>query len=260
MEPSNTYQKFPTGKSIIISYAADGSISTEQHGYGVSDIEVTRWFDSGKIADETYFAKGRIVSRRAYERERLAYPDMPPASDGIEDTGADLMRAARAQAKQNKLEAQHRFEASSAGRFPRPDSTNWIRVTAHEKSHLMIFASRDWKLLGRETALPSGRRWLSTFGFNGPPGEGGRVSKGLEVGFEVAGDRETLLTISIKLLDEAKSFDQNPSQVMASVSRIGRGSTHKKWAQSAWISILPPLIAFLSELADPTVMIFNHHR
>ncbi len=133
-------------------------------------------------------------------------------------------------------------------------------MTAGEKSHLMIFASRDWKFLAKETTIPSGRKWLGQFGFSGPPGARGNVSKGLEVGFEVVGERDALLDISTKLLGEITSFEQCPPQSVTSEMRIGRSSTPKTANARAWTMVLPPLIAFLSELSGPTVMIFNHHR
>lgn len=72
-------------------------------------------------------------------------------------------------------------------------SSNWIRVSQAGRFHGFEFASRDWKvLLGPH--VPEGAAWLRAFGFNGPTGTS--VSRGLEVGYTVAGDRAAALSAS----------------------------------------------------------------
>src|SRR5690349_10625697 len=87
--------------------------------------------------------------------------------------------------------------------------TNWIRVAAGEKSHLIVFSSHDWKILGREPGIPMGRHWLKTFGFYGPSNPA--VAKGPLIGYEVIGDRETMLSDSRLLLPEVVAFANNPT-------------------------------------------------
>jgi hypothetical protein len=64
---------------------------------------------------------------------------------------------------------------------------------------MVNFNSRDWKVLN-EPDVPSGLEWLKTFGFFGPPGTS--VARGLEIGFEVVGNRLLMLKTSKQLLAE----------------------------------------------------------
>ncbi|MFN7139057.1 MAG: hypothetical protein ACK4UN_06950, partial [Limisphaerales bacterium] len=211
--------------------------------------------------DETYFRNRRMVSRRSYEKARVAYPDMPPADDSLEDTGAELLRAVRQQQRRNKAESERRLSESEESRFPRPESTNWLRVIAGDKSHLVVFASRDWKVLTREIALPSGREWLNQFGFNGPANSEGEsvIAKGLEIGYEVEGDREAMLEISKALLPEVEAYDANPPDTSTWGGSI-RPRKKKKPVRCSWPKVLPPLIDFLASLSEPKLKIFNHHQ
>jgi hypothetical protein len=114
-----------------------------------------------------------------------------------------------------------------------------------------------------ERSIPTGREWLHVFGFDGilgGAGGSGSVAKGLEVGFEVTSNRETLLDVSRRLLIEVIEFTANPPET----SRwIGSGRPRQKpkpMPPLAWPIVLPPLIEFLSALEEPTVTIFNHHQ
>jgi len=147
----------PSGKTIIRQFAKDGSLFIESHNYGAIDIGISYTFRNGVKIEETYISKGRLVSRKGYEKARINYPDMPAPDAGIEDWGKDLLRDLRAQQKQRKLETEKRLAESEESSFPRPTSTNWLRVIAKGKAHLIMFASRDWKILARETSLPNGR-------------------------------------------------------------------------------------------------------
>jgi hypothetical protein len=235
----------------------DGSLVEEHHAYGVLEIGIQYDFTAGKKVAETYFAKRRTVSRRTYEKARAAYPDMPPADATIEDFGASLLRDVRKQQRQNKAEDKKHLAESAESRFPRPSSTNWLRVISGEKSHLVIFASRDWKILSKERSIPAGREWLHEFGFDGALGS---VAKGFEVGFEVTGNREAMLSASRRLLTEINAFAASPPEISQWSGSIRPRRKPVPLKPFAWPTIIPPLIEFLAGLQEPTVKIFNHHR
>lgn len=257
MEHRFEHEQLLSGKLVIKHFGEDGSLVDEQHTYGVLDIGIKFDFRAGVKVDEMYFSKRRIVSRRTYEKARTAYPDMPAADSSTEDSGSLLLQMARKQRRQNKAEAERRLAESAESRFPRPASTNWLRVIAGEKSHLVIFASRDWKALSSERTIPTGREWLRLFGFDGT---GGGVAKGLEIGFEVTGDRKAMLNVSQSLLNDVNAFAANPPETTRWSGSIRPRPKPRKVPELAWRKVLPPLIEFLSGLQDATVKIFNHHR
>jgi hypothetical protein len=251
-------EQLPSGKVIIRHFGEDGSLVEESHTYGVLDIGIRYDFKAGAKVDETYFAKRRLVSRRTYEKARLAYPDMPPSDEATEDFGSLLLREVRKQQRTNKAEAERRLAESAESRFPRPESTNWLRVISQEKSHLVVFASRDWKVLSRERTIRMGREWLDLFGFLRSPGGG--VAQGLVVGFEVTGNREAMLKASRALLIEVNAFAANPPETSRWSGSIRPRPKPRRQPPLAWPTALPPLIEFLSGLQEPTVKIFNHHQ
>jgi hypothetical protein len=253
------HEKLPSGKAIMRRLNDDGSLIEETHSYGIVEIGIQYSFKDGIKTDEIYFAKRRMVSRRTYEKARVGYADMPPADNAIEDFGSLLLSGARKQQRQNKAEAERRLTESAESRFPRPDSTNYLRVISGEKSHLVIFASRDWKVLSKESSLPMGRHWLQSFGFLGAPGSGS-VAKGFEVGFEVAGDRLTMLNDSKSLLAEVTAFVNNPTEPLQWQGSIRPRRRKPRKQILAWPSVLPPLIEFLSSLQESKVTIYNHHQ
>src|SRR5436190_6249273 len=200
-------EKLPSGKTIRRHYADDGSLLEETHSYGLVDIAIEICFTKGIKTSELYFAKRRMIGRHAYEKARTAYPDMPTADPTLEDTSGSLMTAVRQQQRRNKAESEKRLAESAESRFPRPANTNWLRVISGEQAHLVLFASRDWKVLSRERSIPTGHEWLQLFGFDGPPpGKGGSVAEGLIVGYEVTGHREAMLLASRKLLKEVQAY------------------------------------------------------
>ena len=247
MERVTQHEELPSGKVIIRNFAEDGSLLNEQHTYGPLDIGIKYDFRAGVKVNETYFSKQRLVSRKSYERARVVYSDMPPADGSSEDWGAAVRQAARRQQRQNKAEAAQRLAESAESQFPRPTSTNWLRVIARETAHLVVFASRDWKMLSREP-LPTASEWLRLFGFSGPPDRAPSVAKGLEVGFEISSERIALLDASRSLLTEVTAQSGTS------------GARSKRQPPSAWPTVLPPLIDFLAGLDEATVKIFNHHR
>jgi hypothetical protein len=260
MEHVFKHEQLPSGKMINRHFGDNGSLVEETHGYGVLDIAIKYDFKAGAKVDETYFAKRRMVSRRTYEKARVAYPDMPPADNAIEDFGSLLLQEVRKQQRQNKVKAERRLAESAESRFPRPASTNWLRVISGEKSHLVVFASRDWKVLSRERTIPTGREWLRSFGFSSTSGVTGGIAEGLVVGFEVTGNREAMLNASQLLLTEVNAFAANPPETSRWSGSIRPRPKPRKMPPLAWPTVLPPLIEFLSGLPEPTVKIFNHHR
>jgi len=261
MEHEFKHEQLSSGK-LILRHFVDGALVEEHHSYGVLEIGINYDFEGGMKAAESYFAKRRLVSRRTYENARVGYPDMPPADATVEDFGASLLRGARKQQRQNKAEAERRLAESAESRFPRPASTNWLRVISGEKAHLVLFASRDWKVLSRERSIPTGGEWLRVFGFDGTlggVGGAGSIAKGLEVGFEIMGDRETLLSASRRLLTEVNAFAANPPEISRWSGSV-RPRRKPRPTPLAWPTVIPPLIEFLSALQEPTVTIFNHHR
>ena len=256
MEQASKHEQLPSGKVIIRHFGEDGTLVEESHVYGVLDIGLKCAFSAGANVAETYFAKRRTVSRRTYEKARGAYPDMPQADNAVEDFGNALLQMARKQQRQNKTEAARRLAESAESRFPRPSSTNWLRVISGEQSHLVLFASRDWKALSREGGISTGREWLHVFGFY----RTWTVAKGPEVGFEVTGNREAMLNVSRLLLAEVNEFTANPPEISRWSGSVRPGRKPKSKPPLAWPTALPPLIEFLSALQVPFVKIFNHHR
>jgi hypothetical protein len=250
------YEKLPSGKTIHRDFNEDGSLLREIHTYGRLDIAIQYSFEAGVKNEEMYFKKGRIVSRRTYEKARVDHPDMPAADNKIEDFGNLLMRGARKEEEQNRTQAKRHLAESVESRFPRPDATNWLRVISGDKLHLVIFASRDWKVLTRESRIPTGRHWLRSFGFSGAPGS---HSMGLEIGYEVEGDRLAMLNDSKSLLKEVIEFQKNPIESSQWQGSIRPRPKPRKYT-SAWPTVLPPLIEFLERLQEAKVKIFNHHQ
>ena len=254
------HEQLPSGKVVIRRFGDDGLLADEQHSHGLLDIGIRYDFKAGVKIDETYFANRRMVGRRTYEKARVAYPDMPPADNAIEDFGASLLTEVRKQQRRKKAEAAERLANSAESRYPRPESTNWLRVISGDHAHLVVFASRDWKLLARERTIPTGQAWLDLFGFGGRPGSTNSVARGVEVGFEVPGDREAMLTASRTLLAEINAFAQNPPETSRWSGSIRPRAKPRKPPPTAWLIVLPPLIEFLAGLPDPSVTIFNHHQ
>lgn len=258
------HEVLPSGKTIIRQFDKDGSLCRESHNYGAIDIGISYTFQKRVKIEETYFSKSRLVSRKSYEKARANFPDMPPSDNSIEDWGKDLLRDLRARQKQRKLETERRLAESEESRFLRPASTNWLRVIAKDKSHLVVFASRDWKILARETSIPTGREWLRVFGFSGSSeskGDGkSTIAKGLEIGYEVTADRLAMLESSKLLLNEVVNFVKIPSEISYWHGSIRPRPKPRPKPVPVWPSVLPPLIEFLSGLQESKVKVFNHHQ
>jgi hypothetical protein len=254
----DTFEELPSGKVVFRQVDAAGKLLFEMHGYGILEIGLKRQFADGVLIEETYFSKKRLVSRRSYEKAREAYPDMPPPDLSVEDWGKDILSRIRKQQRQERADAKRRLDASGESRFPPPASTNWLRVIVGDSAHLVVFVSRDWNLLARERALPTGREWLRVFGFSGSPDV--KIAQALQVGFEVPGDRIAMLRTSRTLLGEITAYIKNPPEVSRWSSSIRPRRKPTKPRRFAWPTVLPPLIAFLETVKESSVRIFNHHR
>ena len=139
--------------------------------------------------------------------------------------------------------------------MPASPGTNWLRIDSGEKSHTVIFTSRDWKLLLREPRIPMGRHWLRSFGFD----HCGSVAGGLVIGYATAGDRQTMLDDSRSLLPQVIAFSNDPNPPTYFHGSIRPRKPPRKHVP-VWPSVLPALIEFLSGIDEPKVRIFNHHR
>jgi hypothetical protein len=253
------YEILSSGKTIIREFDAKGILKRETHGYGVLEIAINRSFDKGGITDEMYFVKKRMVSRRSYEKARANYSDMPLPNATVEDFSSALLGDLRKQRRRNRADAEKRLAESTESRYARPTSTNWLRVIAGERSHLVIFASRDWKVLSQEPTIRTGREWMRLFGFHGPPRDKPSLAEGLQIGYEMEGDRVAMLDATKKLLGEVINFAQNPPETSRWQGSIGPQPKPRKKPPLSWPEVLPPLIEFLSAVQEPNLKIFNHH-
>ena len=254
-------ESLPSGKKIVRRFDGSRRLVEETHSYGVLGIAIQRSFVDGDKTSECYFANRRLVSRGTYEKERLLYPDMPAADFGVDDFSGRLTRELRVDQQRRKSEKEKRLSQSEEARFLKPKSTNWIRVIAEGKARLVEFASRDWKMLSKERELKTGREWLEAFGFHGRPQNQPSVHKGIEIGYEIEGNRAAMLETSKKLLDELIEFAKKPAEPKAWLYSFAprRKSTPKR-QRIVWLVILPPLVEFLSGLSDSKLKVFNHHQ
>jgi hypothetical protein len=69
-----------------------------------------------------------------------------------------------------------------------------------------------------------------------------------------------MLNASRLLLTEVNAFATNPPETTRWSGSIRPRSKPRKMPELAWLTVLPPLIEFLSGLQDEKVKIFNHHQ
>ncbi len=143
METGSGYEELPSGKVIIRDFAPDGSLATERHMHGLVDIAIEYVFrDSAKI-QESYFYKKKLVGRRAYQKARAKYPDMPEPDLGLKDWGKDVLRAATKERREHDLKSKHHQasakEALKSDKFcgnrlqegKTQDAVEWIKAKGH---------------------------------------------------------------------------------------------------------------------------------
>jgi ankyrin repeat protein len=88
-------ENVPSGKSITRRFGDDGQLLEESHSYGALEIGCSITYGNGAKIQELYFVKKRMVRRARYEKERLNFPDMPPADPALADTGGEMAKLAR---------------------------------------------------------------------------------------------------------------------------------------------------------------------
>jgi hypothetical protein len=147
---------FPSGKAKRLDryFGPDGQLQHEVHLYGFIDISIDSTFENGVKTGETYIVKRRLVSRKTYEKARLQYPDMPPADPSLQDSAADLLRAAR---KEHQWESAARkshvpdpaaaaksdaFCRKLMGRGKHADAIEWIKTKNHTLGEMSQKAGR----------------------------------------------------------------------------------------------------------------------
>lgn len=252
--PRFTSEDLPSGKCVQRHFAEDGKLLREQQSYGGLDIGIVCVFEAGNKTSELYFVKRRMVSRCVYEKARLAYPDMPPGNSAFKDFSGWLVHEAAKERRRNRQDYQRRLAASEESRFPRPSSTNWLRVITADKAHLLTFVSREWKfLIDEKVHLPTAQTWMTLFGF----AASANISRGLEVGFEVTSNRLAMIESSRALIEEVNAWLEAPPAAAASVNTR---PTARKQIARAWLTGLTSLLKFLETLDVSTVKVFNYHR
>jgi hypothetical protein len=110
MSAENTHEKFPSGK--VIGRYGGRDLTVEQHVYGALDIGIKYEFKDGAKISETYFYKGRLVSRRTYEKARAKYEDMPAADPKMEDWGGGLLQDMSRERRLRSAEAKRHLPDS----------------------------------------------------------------------------------------------------------------------------------------------------
>jgi hypothetical protein len=149
------HEKLPSGKSISRQFDDDGSLVMESHGYGLLDIAIQFSFKAGVKIEETYFSKRRVVSRRAYEKVRTNYKDMPPADTVLEDWGAKLLKDMAKERREHQVEASKHipnaekaqksdtFCTSMMGRGKCNDVREWIKTKNHTLGEMDWLGSKN---------------------------------------------------------------------------------------------------------------------
>ncbi len=96
-----------------------------------------------------------------------------------------------------------------------------------------------------------------SFGFLGPTTA--TVAKGPLIGYEVIGNRETMLNDSRALLPEVVAYANDPAPPSYFHGSI-RPRKPPRRRPIAWPTVLPALIDFLASVDEAKVTIYNHHR
>ncbi len=148
---NQSFEQLPTGKSVVKKFADDGALIEELHSYGALAIGFQCRYESGVRVNETYFAKGRLVSRRTYEKARSAYSDMPSADIELGKWSVRLLQAVAKEKKERRAaektrqanpdEARrcHEFCEMILAKGRSDDAASWIDNRLH------TIGERDWK-------------------------------------------------------------------------------------------------------------------
>jgi hypothetical protein len=151
MEDTQSYEQLPTGKTVFRHFWNGGIHGEEMHAYGVVEISITYSFHNGKKIGERYMVRKRLVSRKAYEKARPKYPDMPAADGSVEDVSGELLQMVAKERKASREEAKHHKqdpgEAAQTDAFceilmekgKTEDARQWIK----DKNHTL--GEMDWR-------------------------------------------------------------------------------------------------------------------
>jgi hypothetical protein len=147
------HEKLPSGKNILRQNNEPGP-GMKLHYYADGHkikIGIQFTYGNGVKIDETYFLKGNMVGRKAYEKARTAYPDMPAPDDKTEDWGAALLSMVAKERQQHMVKSRTHTpdpeEARDADAFclerisegKSADVKVWIKDKRHSLGEM------DWK-------------------------------------------------------------------------------------------------------------------
>lgn len=150
----NKVEELPSGKRISWSFDHSGELLSEMHGYGLLDIAIQIYYQTGSIVSEMYFVKRRLVSHARYEKARADFPDMPPADASLEDLSGDLAEgAARERRKHRKAMPNHladpeqarlidEFCMSLMTQGEHADAIAWVEAPTHTLGELTNAGSK----------------------------------------------------------------------------------------------------------------------
>ena len=181
MEHFYQNEQLPSGKLVIRHFGEDGFLIEEFHLYGGCAIGITYNFKDGVKVDESYYSKGRTVTRRTYEKARASYPDMPAADATLTDSGAKLLRAVSRERRERSAEAKRRVanpdEARKNDEFcqclmntgKRQNAVEWIKIGSHTLGERGWLASR--RLIERLSSLGCGQIYACEINSDGDSDE-----------------------------------------------------------------------------------------
>ena len=105
-------------------FDAGGKLLRETRGYLEANgsrlaILLMREYKAGRVIGETDIVKGRVVSRRSYDKARVNFPPMPAPNTSIEDRNARLLRTMAAERRSRHDAAKAHVRHRQRGREPR---------------------------------------------------------------------------------------------------------------------------------------------
>jgi hypothetical protein len=149
------FNTLPDGKRHDLEFNAAGELIRESHQYMATKypwltLGIERIYQAGRLTDETYFVKGRLASRRTYERARANFPSMPAPDPSIEDSAADLLSAVSASRRTRYLRypdpqrgrAQNDFCRKLMDEGNSADAATWVKERGHTVGEMDAAASR----------------------------------------------------------------------------------------------------------------------
>ena len=140
-------------------FDAGGKLLRETRGYLEANgsrlaILLMREYKAGRVIGETDIVKGRVVSRRSYDKARVNFPPMPAPNTSIEDRNARLLRTMAAERRSRhdaaKAHVRHRQRGRDLDGFCRKlmregasaDAVAWVKERDHTLGEMDEPASR----------------------------------------------------------------------------------------------------------------------